>query len=158
MTKKKIKFKHFQRYLLNPGKYGYDYTKKDSYTTDTIQIYAGSILPEWLEDVELELKIVDGDIKITHLDKQNYEDYENKQIEKYLKKTDFSDGFEFVEFFDLRDQSVKCPDLNGQYGGFRNPYQYKLISDETSNFFDVMTSKENIKNLKKVEKTLKNSI
>jgi hypothetical protein len=125
--KKKIKFSHFES------------EKGDK--VKSLQIYLGSLnIDEWLDDVEVQMDIVDGDIKFTVLEQQHYDKDELKEIQKLLKHSDW-DGYEFFDFYEINTNE-----------------SYHLVGDTSSDLGDVMFSSQNLNNLKSMENTLKKFI
>jgi hypothetical protein len=85
---KKIKFTHFQ---------GISGKKVNS-----IQIYVGNLnLNEFMDDVEVEMKIIDGKIQFTILNQHYYDKSELKEIKSELKNITW-DGYEFFDFHDIQ--------------------------------------------------------
>ena len=168
--KKKVdfKFSHFERYSVDVeidknGSYtrmNHNYHTKDGFTTNTLQVLAGNFLPEYLEDVELELTInKDGNIDISILNQHYYESSELKEINKYIKSVDW-DGWEFLTFFDIRDNSVNYGAKHG-VSYHVCPFEYRLVpmkNCKSSEIFDIVTSPQNLSNMKNIENALKNSI
>ena len=110
--------------------------------TDTIQIYLGNLnIDEWLDDVEAEMKIVNGDIQFTILNQHYYDKDELKAIQDELKYINWDYGY---EFFDLHD--------------FRNGSIWYLVGDRNSDTFNQINSNQNQKNLNAMLNTLNNLI
>lgn len=123
--KNKIKFSHFEDDNGNKVK--------------SIQIYLGNLnINEWLDDVECEMEIVDGDIKFTILNQQYYDKEELVDIQDELKHVDWDGGYDFIDFVDINTNIA-----------------YWLIGDRTSDVFDVINSPQNIQNINNFSKNFK---
>lgn len=110
--------------------------------TDTIQIYLGNLnINEWLDDVEAEMKIVNGDIQFTILNQHYYDKDELKAIQDELKHINWDYGYEFFDLYDFRNGSI-----------------WYLIGDRNSDTFNQINSNQNQKNLNAMLNTLKNHI
>jgi hypothetical protein len=86
---KKIKFTHFED---TNGK-----------KTNSIQIYVGNLnLNEFMDDVEVQMNIVDGEVQFTILNQHYYDKNELKEIKAELEKIDWDHGYEFFDFRDIQ--------------------------------------------------------
>ena len=122
---KKIKFSHFET----------DNGKK----TESIQIYLGNLnMYEWLDDVEAEMKIVNGDIIFNVLNQQYYQKNELKQINKELKNICWDNGYEFFDFTDINTNET-----------------YFLVGDRNSDTLDQINSPQNLKNINNITNAIK---
>lgn len=126
MGKEKLKFKHFEDQSGNK--------------VNKIQIYCGNLnINEWLDDVELEMEIVDGDVKFDILNKHYYEKEELKQIQEELENINWDYGYDFFDFYD-----------------FNNRNTYYLIGNRPSDTFNQINSQQNLANLNNIANKLKN--
>ena len=88
----KIKFNHF--------------VCEDGTTTDTINISLGNLnMNEYLDDVEVEMKIVNGDIEFDILNKHYYDVEELKSIQDELLMINWDGGYEFFDLYNSLDNS-----------------------------------------------------
>ena len=112
----KIKFTHFEG--LNGKK------------VNSIQIFIGNLnLNEFMDDVEVQMDIVDGDIQFTILNQHYYDKSELNEIKSELKMIDWN-GYEFFDFHDIQ---------SGE--------SFKLKGGVESDIFNQMTSTKNQKNI-----------
>lgn len=82
MENKKIIFSHFETV--------------SGEKTNSIQIYLGNLnINEWLDDFEVQLDIIDGDVKFTILNQHYYDKGEFSGIKKELKFINWDNGYEF---------------------------------------------------------------
>jgi hypothetical protein len=117
MKKGKIKFSHFE--------------DSNDLKTNSIDIYLGNLnINEWLDDVEVTMEIVDGEIKFTILNQQYYDKEELKDIYDELKKINWDNGYDFFDFIDINTN-----------------INYILIADRPSETFDAINSSKNINNI-----------
>lgn len=116
MTKNEITFSHFSN--------GVD-------TKNSVRTYLGNLgMFEFLDDVEAELKIVNGKIEFEILDKQFYTPEDIKDIMGVLKQIDWDNGYEYIQLFDNGDGT-----------------EYSLCGDRSSEMADIMNSTQNQRNL-----------
>jgi len=146
---KKFKFSHFERYKTDlTNQFGN--STPDGFITKSIQtIGLCGILPESLDDIELELKIDSlGEMDIIIMNQQYYTQDELDSINDEISHINW-DGYEFSTFFDIRDKSVLCAN-----GSHKVPYEYILVGNINSDTFNTVTSSQNLANLKKMGNTL----
>jgi hypothetical protein len=118
--------------------------------SNSIQTYAGNFGGEEFEDLEIELTIKDGDIEVS-LVSQNCEDWEIEAFNHMKRYMDW-DGFEFIEFHDIRDESIRISPIE-----LRVPFAWRLVAtddSDNSEIFDILTSDKNIQNLNNMSNTL----
>lgn len=122
----KIKFNHF--------------VCEDGTTTDTINISLGNLnMNEYLDDVEVEMKIVNGDIEFDILNKHYYDVEELKSIQDELLMINWDGGYEFFDLYNSLDNKV-----------------YHMVGDRTSTVSDSVNSQKNLQNLQAVANKLSN--
>ena len=118
--KNKIKFTHFE---------GVNGSKVNS-----IQIYVGNLNPyEFMDDVEVQMDIVDGEIRFIILNQHYYDKNELKEIKSELKMIDW-DGYEFFDFHDI--QSGETFKLKG---GKSDTFNQITTSKNQKNINDFLT-------------------
>jgi hypothetical protein len=115
----KIKFLYFEN--------------KEGNQVDSIKIYLGNLnINEWLDDVEVKMSIVNGEVEFEILNQEYYDSIELKEIQKELKRINWDGGYEFIDFFNIDDSS-----------------NYMLVGDKSSSTFNSINSPQNLKNLKR---------
>ena len=120
MDKKNIKFTHFE-----------DVSGKK---VNSIQIYVGNLnLNEFMDDVEVQMDIVDGEIRFIILNQHYYDKNELKEIKSELKMIDW-DGYEFFDFHDI--QSGETFKLKG---GKSDTFNQITTSKNQKNINDFLT-------------------
>ena len=118
--KNKIKFTHFEG--LNGSK------------VNSIQIYVGNLnLNEFMDDVEVQMDIVDGEIRFIILNQHYYDKNELKEIKSELKMIHW-DGYEFFDFHDI--QSGETFKLKG---GKSDTFNQITTSKNQKNINDFLT-------------------
>lgn len=116
---KKIKFTHFE----GSGK-----------KVNSIQIYVGNLnLNEFMDDVEVQMDIVDGEIRFIILNQHYYDKNELKEIKSELKMIHW-DGYEFFDFHDI--QSGETFKLKG---GKSDTFNQITTSKNQKNINDFLT-------------------
>jgi len=93
----------------------------------------------FLEDVDSEMTIVNGDIKFTILDQHYYTIEEIQDIELDLKHINWDNGYEFFDFYDTQTGET-----------------YQLIGDRNSNTFNQINSTQNKKNINNFRNSMDN--
>ena len=90
--KNKIKFTHFE--------------DVSGEKVNSIQIYVGNLnLNEFMDDVEVQMDIVDGEIQFIILNQHYYDKSELKEIKSELKMIDWN-GYEFFDFHDIQSGEI----------------------------------------------------
>lgn len=117
----KIKFSHFE-----------DVETKEK--TNSVSIYLGNLnMNPWLDDVEVEMSILNGDVVFDILNQQYYTKEELKDIKMELKYINWDNGYEFFDFSDINSNR-----------------SYILIGDRNSNTFNMINSPKNLKNINNI--------
>ena len=117
MSKTKLKFTHFDNGV-NTKQY--------------VRTYLGNLnISEFLDDVEADIKIVDGDIEFELINKQYYSEGEITDIMNCLKELDWDNGYEYIQLFDNVDGIV-----------------YHLVGDRPSGMADIINSPQNTENIR----------
>lgn len=120
MDKNHIKFTHFE-----------DVSGKK---VNSIQIYVGNLnLNEFMDDVEVQMDIVDGEIRFIILNQHYYDKNELKEIKSELKMIHW-DGYEFFDFHDI--QSGETFKLKG---GKSDTFNQITTSKNQKNINDFLT-------------------
>ena len=123
---KKINFTHFE--------------DSNGQKTNSIQIYLGDLnINEWLDDVEAEMTIVNGQVQFTILNQHYYDKNELELIQDELKHINWDFGYEFFDLHEIRNNSV-----------------WYLMGDRSSDTFNKINSNKNQKNLNAMMNVLKN--
>lgn len=125
MMKNKLIFSHF---LKSDG-----ITKINKAKIDAFQL--GS---EEFDGIELQLTIVDGKIIVDILNKEYFDSDQIKWIKKEFKNIDWEDGYDFIDYYNIEDES-----------------KMRLVANKPSDMFDTLTSKQNISNLNNIYNVLK---
>lgn len=82
------------------------FEKANGEKVDSIQIYVGNLnLNEFMDDVEVQMNIVDGEIQFAILNQHYYDKNELKEIKSELKMIDW-DGYEFFIFHDIQSGEI----------------------------------------------------
>lgn len=118
------------------------FRKNDGSKLSSAKIQAYQLYGTDFDDIELELKIINGKILIELLDKQNFYDESIKGIEDHIQNTpiNWNNGYEFLSYIDMSDNE-----------------ELELIADKNSDTFNMYNSSKNLQNIKKFEKRLKKS-
>jgi len=123
---KKLKLSHFE--------------DENGNKVNSVDVYLGNLnINEWLDDVEVKMEIVNGDIKFTVLNQHYYDKEELKGIYDELDHINWDNGYDFFEFFDI----------NTNVG-------YILIADRPSEMSNVINSSKNMNNINNFMNNLKN--
>ena len=101
---------------------------------NSIKISLGNLnINEWLDDVEAEMKIYNGDINFLILDQNQYDQDDLKGIQTLLSSINWHNGYEFLDLYDI--------DTNKKY---------YIIGNINSDAFNMINSPKNTQNLKGV--------
>ncbi len=121
---KKIKFLYFE--------------SEDGKKVKSIQINIGNLnLNEWLDDIEAEMNIINGDIEFTILNQHYYDKDELKGIQSELRNINWDGGYEFIDFIDIQTNET-----------------YFLFGDKNSDIFNQINSPQNINNINNFAKRI----
>lgn len=121
---KKIKFLYFE--------------SEDGKKVKSIQINIGNLnLNEWLDDIEAEMNIINGDIEFTILNQHYYDKDELKGIQSELRNINWNGGYEFIDFINIQTNET-----------------YFLFGDKNSDIFNQINSPQNINNINNFAKRI----
>ena len=105
---------------------------------NSIRIYLGSLnINPFLDDVEVDMEIVNGDIVFDILDKHYYDKEDINHIQNILKELDWENGY---EYFNLSDKNTNK--------------DFYLVGDSNSEMYNILNSRKNQQNLKNISNTL----
>ena len=105
---------------------------------NSIRIYLGSLnIDPFLDDVEVDMKIVKGDIIFDILDKHYYTKEDINDIQNILKELDWESGY---EYFNLRDKNTNK--------------DFYIVGETNSGMYNILNSTKNQQNLKNISNIL----
>lgn len=105
---------------------------------NSIRIYLGSLnINPFLDDVEVDMEIVNGDIVFDILDKHYYDKEDINHIQNILKELDWENGY---EYFNLCDKNTNK--------------DFYLVGDSNSEMYNILNSTKNQQNLKNISNIL----
>jgi len=106
---------------------------------NSIQMYMGNLnLNEWMDDIELEMKIVNNDVEFDILNQHYYDKEELQSIIEVLKDINWDNGYEFFEFYDMNTNE-----------------SFILIGDKPSSMSNAINSSQNLQNINNVLNAIK---
>ena len=105
---------------------------------NSIRIYLGSLnINPFLDDVEVDMEIVNGDIVFDILDKHYYDKEDINHIQNTLKELDWENGY---EYFNLSDNNTNK--------------DFYIVGDSNSEMYNILNSTKNQQNLKNISNIL----